>query len=122
MRARKQTGLGGLGTLLFVILLVIIAIVVIKAVPAYIEYAAVKRVLSNMSSAGELNAASVKQIREAFDRRASIDNVERIRGSDLEITKEGGRAVVNANYQATIPLIANLSLLIDFSASSSASE
>ena len=38
-----------------------------------------------------------------------------MRGEDLEITKEGGEAVVTANWSVKVPIVANFSACLDFS-------
>jgi hypothetical protein len=42
-----------------------------------------------------------------------------VTGADLEISKDGGDTVISFAYTKKIPLFANVSLLIDFAASSS---
>jgi hypothetical protein len=42
--------------------------------------------------------------------------VRAIEGTDLEIRKEGGETVVSADWSVKVPLIANVSACIDFSA------
>lgn len=56
----------------------------------------------------------LNQIRLSFNRRAQIDNIKSINGQDIKINKENGRIVLSAEYTTKIPLIANLSLTIDF--------
>ena len=58
---------------------------------------------------------TVKEIRNAFDRRNTIEGVQAVRGEDLEITKEGGEAVVTATWSTKVPIIANFSACLDFS-------
>jgi hypothetical protein len=60
----------------------------------------------------------VGEIRKGFDQRASIDAIESVKGSDLEVTKDGGGIVVSVGYRKEIPLVANVGVYIDFRASS----
>ncbi|MBL8510117.1 MAG: DUF4845 domain-containing protein [Betaproteobacteria bacterium] len=88
-----------------------------KVVPAYIEYNAVKGVISNMATSEEVKSGTVAQIRASFDKRASIAYVTVVKGEDLDITKDGNETVVTAAWSQRIPLFKNHTLLIDFSTS-----
>ena len=58
------------------------------------------------------------EIRSSFNKRAQIDDISAVSGSDLEIDKEGGQMVVGITYSVKTPLFANISLFIDFNESS----
>ena len=70
-----------------------------------------------MSNDVELQNMSVREARASFDRRAVIDNITAVAGTDLEISREGGEMVVSAQYSVKTPLFGNLSACMDFSAS-----
>ena len=53
-------------------------------------------------------------LRKAVERHFDIEMVEVITEDDLEITKDGGSFTMRAAYEATVPLIANVSFLLDF--------
>jgi hypothetical protein len=61
---------------------------------------------------------SKKQIIEAFSKSASIDNIRVIGDKDLMIGKDETGNVVSVEYQVTIPIVANASVLLDFKATS----
>lgn len=101
--------------------LVVGAIVLaMRCVPVYNEYFGVKKALSAISTNNEAN--SPEAIRNFFDRRASVDDITSVKPSDLVISKENGRWSISAEWQRTVPLVANVSLLFEFSASSSADD
>ena len=112
---RKQKGLGIVGIFLVLVLLVGGAIVVMKCVPVYLEYFAIKRTFSVLST--EAKGASTREVKEKFRARAQIDDIKSITADDLEISKEGGETVVSAAYQVVIPLFSHTSLLFDFKVS-----
>lgn len=113
---RQQLGfsLGALmaGAFVFIIL----ALLGMKVAPSYMEFYTIKSALSAMST--DKRGASPNDIRKAFDQRAQVDDITTIKGSDLEITKEGNEIVINAAYRKEIPLFRNIGLHIDFAASS----
>jgi hypothetical protein len=115
---RTQRGMGFFGVLVMLTAIVFVAIVGMKVAPAYIEYFSIKKAVTGMVESGELRNATVADVRKAFDRRAIIDEISSIQGSDLEITKEGSEIVLGFAYEKRIPLFYNISLLIDFQGSS----
>jgi len=62
--------------------------------------------------------ATVAEIRKSFDQRATIDDINTVKGSDLEITKDSGGIVIVAAYRKEIPLVSNIGVYIDFRAAS----
>jgi Domain of unknown function (DUF4845) len=111
----KQRGVGMLGVLMILVLLVAGAIIMLKAIPPYLEFFSIKKAFTALKA--EAKGGSIKDIKDKFSARAIIDDIKSITANDLEISKEGGEMVVSANYQKVVPLFANLSLLIDFQAS-----
>ncbi len=112
----RQSG-GALTSFLLIVFLILAAIIGMKVFPAYLEYFAVKRTLHTLAETGEING-STREIKDAFSRRASINDVKSVGSDQLEISKDGGAAVVTVNYPVTVPLFGNIKLVIDFSASS----
>ena len=112
---RKQRGLGIVSIFLLLALLFVGAIIAMKCVPVYLEYYAIKKTFAVLSA--ETKNASAKEVKDKFQARATIDDIKSITANDLEISKEGGVTVVSTAYQVTVPLFANVSLLLDFHAS-----
>jgi len=114
---RNERGITLLGMLLVGIVIVILAIGGLKIAPAYIEYVTVKKAIVEIAQTE--GRGTVGDIRAAFDRHAAIDNIDVIQAKDLDISKEGNEVVISFAYTKKVPLFANVSLLIDFAASSS---
>ena len=93
-----------------------VALLGMKVVPEVIEYfqivKAVKAITNDQGAQG-----SIADVRKAFDRHASVDNISAITPQDLEISKESGALVISFGYEKRIPLFGNVSLLIDFQGS-----
>jgi hypothetical protein len=98
--------------------LISVALVGFKLLPSYIEYFTVQRIVRDLSHAADMRGGSIADVQRAFDRRAQIDNVNVIKGTDLEITKQGDRFEINAMYSVRVPLFANVSACLDFDATS----
>jgi hypothetical protein len=57
--------------------------------------------------------------RQAFGKYAEIEHIKTLTPADLDIFKEDNQVVIAFAYEKRIPLVANVSLLIDFRGSSS---
>jgi hypothetical protein len=113
----RQRGLTMFGFLFTAVVLVMIAMVAMKVVPAYIQFFSVKKVLAAMEQGG-LEGKTNAEIRSDFDRRANVDYITAVKGTDLVITRERGGPRVGADYEFRTPLVGNVSLVIDFKAGS----
>lgn len=113
---KKQQGITFVGMVMVGIVIVILAIGGLKVAPAYIEYLTVKKAIVEVAQTE--SRGTVGDIRAAFERHAAIDNIDIIGSKDLDITKEGNEVVISFAYTKKVPLFANVSLLIDFAASS----
>jgi Domain of unknown function (DUF4845) len=112
MIANNQKGMTFIGLVLVIAAVVCIAVVGMKVAPAYGEYGSIKKAVKKAASEG----SSKKEISDSFDKAALIDDIKQISSKDL-IIKDG---VVSVDYQVVLPIIANASILLDFSASSAA--
>ncbi|NWG39199.1 MAG: DUF4845 domain-containing protein [Hydrogenophilaceae bacterium] len=118
IKHRQQRGLTLIGLVLWGIILVFIALLAMKLIPAYTEYFTIQKILRDIGNDPNLKSMSNGEIRDKFSKRAMVDNINTIKATDLEIGRDGGQTVVSAEYQFQTPLIGNVSLLVDFSASS----
>jgi len=112
-----RAGQRGLSLVALIIVLFIAVLVVIfgmKVVPSYIEYRSAKKAIDAIVV--EKQGASPGDIRRAFDNRAVIDDIESVKSSDLEITKDGSALVIGFAYRREVPLFNNVGLYIDYRA------
>jgi hypothetical protein len=87
----------------------------IRLVPKYLEYMRVAETLEQVRDEFNSNPGSTEfMIRKAIERRFDIEMVEVITSTDVEIDKDGGAFNVRASYEDTVPLVANVSFLIEF--------
>ena len=109
--ANRQRGLSLIG--LFLVGLIAVALIALgfKVVPAVVEYIAIERAVQKIKNEG----TTVREIQAAFDRHATIDDITSISSRDLDITKEGDRVVISYAYAKKVPVLDNVSLVIDFS-------
>jgi hypothetical protein len=61
---------------------------------------------------------SEDEIRRAFDRSTAIDDIHTVKPKDLKIRRNSdGETVVSTEYEVEVPLVANVSALLKFNAS-----
>src|SRR5689334_6906429 len=104
---RKQSGVSLMGLIVTLGVLGFIAVMAAKLMPAYVEYFAVKKMFAAMEQGGDLKG-SVRDIRYSYEKRNAIEDVKSVRGDDLEVSKEGGEAVVSASWSVKVPLVSNV--------------
>ncbi len=112
---RKQRGITLLGAIMGMVALAFVGLFAAKLLPSYIEYYSVQKMLASMEAQGDTKG-TVRDIRLAFDRKNTIEGVKEVKGDDLEITKEGGDAVVTATWSVKVPMIYNFAACLDFTA------
>jgi Domain of unknown function (DUF4845) len=106
----RQRGMSLVGLIFIGLIVVALLALGFKLVPAVVEYIAIERAVQKIKNEG----STVRDIQAAFERHATIDDITSISSRDLDITKEGDRIVISYAYQKKIPILDNVSLVIDF--------
>lgn len=114
----KQNGAGLLALIIWALIAIFVFMLVAKLLPVYRENIAIKTTLEAMASDSSLQNGTKGEIRKSFNKRAQIDDISVVNGRDLEIDKDGGKIVLGITYSVKTPLLANISLYIDFNESS----
>jgi len=114
---KKQLGVSMSGLVVGGVILIGVALLGMKLAPSYIEFLSIKKAVNGLAEE-KRNGGTVADIRKGFDLRSQIDGIETVKGSDLEITKDGSDLVISVGYRKEVPLVANMGLYIEFRASS----
>ena len=113
-----QKGFTILGFIFVAAVVLSIAMIGFRVLPSYIEYFSVLRILKQtLDSSPE--GTTLTQFRRNFDFRASADYIDSVRGSDIDLSKQDNHIVASTEWTKTLPLIGNVSLLLEFQASAS---
>ena len=116
MRNRhRQGGLTMTGFLLTAFVAVAVVMIGFRMVPPYIEYFTVKKIMAKTLDDAK-QGFSLYQFRRDFDLKASADYIDSVKGSDIEVSKEGNNLVATASWTRTLHLVGNVSLLLEFEA------
>ena len=96
----RQRGISFLGLLFVGVVLAVLGVVGAQVFPTFVEYQAVAKA-ANKAAGG----STVAEVRTIFDKAANVDNINSIKGSDLDVTKDGDKIVVAYAYEREIHLV-----------------
>ncbi|MBE9609812.1 DUF4845 domain-containing protein [Chitinilyticum piscinae] len=115
---KKQSGISFVGFIIIAIFVALAAVLAFKVVPAYLEFFTIKKAINSVARDGVGKAPD--EIRGSFARHAEIEYIKAVNPQDLVINNSGGALVVSVSYEQVVPVVANVSLLFSFEASSKA--
>jgi hypothetical protein len=111
----RQQGMTFLGILVLVIVVGAWVYAGIRLVPKYLEYMRVAATLEKVRDEYDSNPGTTEfMLRKAVERHFDIEMVEIISSNDIEIKREGGTFTMRAAYDDTVPLVSNISFLVEF--------
>jgi len=113
----RQRGVTFLGWLFLLIPLAVVFYAGIRIAPVYLNYMRVARSLEQTASTladGTGTPVSQQSIFNALSRHFEAESIDFPTVKDVTISKDGTSWVIEAKYQDTAPLFANVSLLMDF--------
>src|SRR4029453_2772512 len=112
---RHQRGISMIGFLFVAGVLLVCALLAFRMIPAYIEYYTVQKALETaMAENPDVNLIT---IRRSVDRKLGADYVDSVSAKDVEVSKVGNTITAYVNWEKKLPLVHNVSLLMDFNAS-----
>lgn len=115
--SKSQRGVSLSGLIFWGVVVSMLALLGMKVVPTVIEYYMLKKDIK-ATVANLPPGATVADVRKAYAKFVEIDRLE-MKPEELEISKENNQVVIAFDYEKKIPLFSNISLLINYSGSSS---
>ncbi len=110
----RQRGISFLGLLFVGGVLACVALVGMQVFPTYMEYLSIQKAVKKAANDG----TTVAEIRASFDRTAAVDDIQTIKGADLDISKQGEQVLVSFSYTREIELFGPAFLLMKYSGQS----
>jgi hypothetical protein len=89
----------------------------IRLTPLYFEYMSVARALRQTAQEEGDGPTSPVQLRNALDRRWSVEDIKSVDPKEIDIRKAGRGYTMRAWYRAEAPFVGNVSLVVDFDTS-----
>jgi len=114
----KQRGLTLGGFIVICFIVIFVALLGFKLFTPYMQYLTIKKTLQQIANDPEVKSGPIKDVKMAYIKHAMIDNIDAVGPDDLDIEKDGDNLTISAAYSVKVPLFYNVSLLIDFNASS----
>ncbi len=110
----RQRGATFLGMVIILAILGVALYAGIRLTPLYFEYMAVVRAMDQTAKEADGDPTSPQQLRNALDRRWTIEDIKSIDPKEIEIKKSAGGFTMRAYYRAESPFVGNVSLVVDF--------
>ena len=112
---KTERGMTFLGILVLVVVVGAWIYAGIRLLPKYLEYMKVAATLERVRDEYASNPESTEfMLRKAVERHFNIDMVDVIGPKDIEIKRDGQTFLMRAAYSDTVPLVANVSFLVEF--------
>ena len=116
MRTRdRQAGLTIVGFVLVAAVVMTIAMIGFRVLPSYLEYFSVEKTLKQ-TLLNSRDGVTPNEFRRDFDLKASADYIDSVRGSDIDVVKEGNALVATATWSNKLHMAGNVSVVLDFEA------
>jgi hypothetical protein len=114
---RGQRGISMIGFLFVAAVLLIAALLAFRMIPSYIEYYTVQKALQD--AIAETRDPTTQNIRRFVERRLSADYVDSVSWNDVQVSKTGNTVSAYVSWEKKLPLVHNVSLLMEFNAEAS---
>ncbi|KQT08818.1 DUF4845 domain-containing protein [Ramlibacter sp. Leaf400] len=105
----RQAGISFFGLIFVLAVLAGVGVLVAQAIPTMLEFQAIVKAMDKAKDAG-----SPQDVRNAFQRSATVDDITSITGKDLEITRANDRNVVKVAYDKQIHMFGPAYLLLKY--------
>ena len=116
MKLRSQQSGATLWSMISISVLVIFfALLLIKLIPPYLSDMKVRAALDSIERQAKGSSMSNAQIMISLEKRFDIDSITHVNlREDVVIEREGRMKIVRIAYEAQIPLVFNISALLEF--------
>ena len=106
-----------IGFLFVAVVVLVVALLAFRMIPAYIEWYTVQRALEQ--ALADTNDPTLLNVRRAMERKLDADYADAVTSKDVEVTKSGNIVTASVSWQKILPLVHNVSLLLEFDAKAS---
>jgi hypothetical protein len=89
----------------------VVAVFGMKVFPTFLEYRAIQSAIV----AAKDTRGTILEMKESFNKHADIDRIDSITAKDLVFSNASGEQQISYAYKKIIPIVANVSLMIDYS-------
>jgi hypothetical protein len=111
----RQAGITFIGWLFLLTPVAIVGYAAIRLAPVYLNYTKVARTIKQTAdeNKGE-SVLSPTAINSSLNRRFDIEGITYPAADDIAVTRAGNTWSISVDYEDTVPLFANIKLLVHF--------
>ncbi len=110
----RQRGVTIWGMFMISLMVVFFALLLFKLIPPYLQDLKVNAALDSIEQEASGSGMSKPEIIVALRKRFDIDDIEHVDPADITIQRRGVFIVVDIEYEAIVPLVLNISALLEF--------
>ena len=111
----RESGVTVWGLFVIGFLVVIFALLLFKLIPPYLADLKISNAMTSLKRQAESSTMSRRDIFLALEKRFDIDSVTHVdMRRDVIIRKRGNMAVITIDYEVQVPLVYNISALMEF--------
>ncbi|MEM9404197.1 MAG: DUF4845 domain-containing protein [Pseudomonadota bacterium] len=111
---RQQRGMTTLGFIILAVFVGLFAFAAIRLTPVYLNYVKVAGVVEGVFEEFDGQNPSSSMIKNSIIRRFSVESVSELEPRDITVKPESNGFMVTAEYDHTVPYIANVSFTVHF--------
>lgn len=111
--AKQQAGLTMISWVVVLAVAGTILLIVMKLVPVYMDHNAIRSGMKSVAAEFPPNASQTV-VRQAMQKRLSMNNVTTVHYEQFEVLRDGDAAYLEIVYEAKTSLFGNISLVVDF--------
>ncbi len=113
MRSR-QRGVTFLGWIILLTPLALVLYCGVRLTPIYLNYLSISKAIDQTAKEVDIGHVNPAVIRVALDKRLDVEGVSGFSAADVKIEREGDGWVMIAGYEDVFPVVANVSMLVQF--------
>lgn len=110
----RQRGMTAISMLMIAALVGFVAMIAIKLVPTYFAHFKVEAALNNLPTDTRAEGATDKEIKQLILKKLDVDDVDFVKEADIVITKSNTGRTVAIDYEARVPMFANVDAVVKF--------
>jgi hypothetical protein len=112
----SQRGVTFIGWIILLIPIAVLVFAVIRLTPIYLNYMSVVKFLNVVASQNKEGGSGVtaELLRKDLEKNFTVGYIEHPDSKDIDIHRVEGHWLMTADYEETVPMFGNISLLASF--------
>jgi hypothetical protein len=110
----RQRGVTFLGWVFLLAPLAVLLYCGVRLTPIYLNYMSISKAIDQTAKEADVGQVNPGVLRSALDKRLDVEGVSNFTSADVKIEREGEGWVMIAAYEDAFPVVANISMLVQF--------